>query len=421
MKILSDAINNVTQENLSTQAKEVEKNNPQPTFHRENSSTWTDELPKKTSPTKTDHCSEHMFSAFIANTKPNLNMSAKSGEEKDIVRLRLENRNESSSATPNVENSKGSQTLPVLELPIKENQKPHCSSTNLNANYVNDGSPKIKPERYQRQDSIKQLAQKRLKEEETKELAGEKVDPVNKKITEALTKIGDLNLRRSNRVDLPLIIDNDAKNIKQIRTEQREKINTTKQKLYDAGKKLGYDLRIFIDQKIMGYAVGATLNKKDSIGAQAFCGEHAYYMLDSLIDLGIPSENMTVVHALAKTSKDEKNAKHKEIDHAFLLYSDKEFTPEELISDHIANNEDNRYIAIDTWSTKKVTEYKGSDKKNDNANFIHHHLHEVMGEVNSRYTDPRTIIYRKAIPYSKDGAFEDNVEKFYARKDSESN
>lgn len=246
----------------------------------------------------------------------------------------------------------------------------------------------------QRQDSIEEFASIRSIANELKTIAGVEVDHVHDTINLALKNLGALALRRSNRVDFPSII-NGAKDIRQVRDE-RDFVDL----LLDESFNLN-------EQETVAEATRIVLDK--SKGAQAFCGEHAYYMRSALRDLGIPSENMTVVGAKAKTFKDR-------IDHAFLLYSDTEFSNGQTLGDHISINKRSRYIIIDPWASQKISEFRGDDTKYNRVNFTHDYLDKVMSEVDSKYRSARTIRYKVDDPYSDRGPWERDVRNFYAAK-----
>lgn len=244
----------------------------------------------------------------------------------------------------------------------------------------------------QRQDSIEELASIRSMANDFKTAAGVKVDHVHDKINLALKKLGALELRRSNRVDFPPI-NNGAKDIRQVRRERNDIFNLLDNQ--------GFDIS---DQEKVADATRTVLD--GSKGAEAFCGEHAYYMRSALKDLGIPSQNMTVVGGEAKTSKYP-------IDHAFLLYSDAEFSNGQTLGDHISLNKKSRYIIIDPWATQKISEFRGDDTKYNRVNFIHDHLDKVMSEVDSKYRSARSIKYKVDNPTSNGGPWESDVRNFY--------
>ncbi|WP_146180959.1 hypothetical protein [Limnohabitans sp. 2KL-17] len=243
----------------------------------------------------------------------------------------------------------------------------------------------------QRADSIQQYVSVKAKEE----CVGFETEPIHEKIMSALSQIGNLGLRRDNRVGFPQI-DNGAKNIRQVRDEKDAAINNFE-----------YDGRT--DQEVVAQATRDTLN--NSHGAQAFCGEHAYFMRDALADLGISQDNMNVIHAEAQVYAGKEGVRR--INHAFLLYSDKQFTPGQLLSDHIAQSDDNRYIVIDAWASKKISEYKGGGSAIRRADFIHEYIGEVMREVDSKYRSPRTISYGIDNPYSNKKPGEGSIKRFY--------
>lgn len=201
--------------------------------------------------------------------------------------------------------------------------------------------------------------------------------------------IGELNLLRANRPD----VIHDIKlnkirsvSINYIREQIREKISDDDTDFSDSQIEAMQKLRARVTKQVYDDIA----LQGSEIQFEGYCGEHAYLLLSSLLEQGLPSRNLRVINM-----EGIGGGENDEIDHSFLAYCSHGFEDNrdiESIMRVICSGHKNA-LFLNPWGEEKIISLNMCERKEDFFEI----LNKMMLEVDAKF-DVSTLNIAVDIP-----------------------